>query len=96
MIVGKTHAQWGWTALIGAAIECHVNCARLLLDAGADKDAKDNVRVPSAASVDGRQCSGFWNTHGVCLHMQCACNVLQCFENCGGEDEYCLILSSIE
>ena len=31
-------------ALIWAAIEGHADCARLLLDAGADKEAKAKVR----------------------------------------------------
>ena len=38
-------AQYGGTALIGAARFGHADCARLLLDAGADKEAKDNVRA---------------------------------------------------
>ena len=38
-------AQRGCTALIHAAANGHADCARLLLDAGADKDAKDYVRV---------------------------------------------------
>jgi ankyrin repeat protein len=34
----------GRTALILAADQGHVDCARLLLDAGADKNVKTNVR----------------------------------------------------
>ncbi len=37
-------AQNGCTALILAAGQGHADCARLLLDAGADKEAKMNVR----------------------------------------------------
>jgi ankyrin repeat protein len=37
------HAQAGWTALIFAAANGHVDCARLLIDAGADKNAKNQV-----------------------------------------------------
>ena len=37
--------QWGCTALIRAAMHGSADCARLLIDAGADKNAKDNVRV---------------------------------------------------
>jgi hypothetical protein len=37
-------AQSGDTALILAACYGHTDCARLLLDAGADKDAQTNVR----------------------------------------------------
>ena len=40
-----TRAQGRWTALIYAAAEGHADCVRLLLDAGADKDAKDQVRA---------------------------------------------------
>jgi hypothetical protein len=43
----KFDSQHGWTALIGAAHECQADCVRLLIDAGADKDAKDNVRARS-------------------------------------------------
>ena len=38
------HAQNGYTALILAAVNGRAGCARLLLDAGADKEAKDEVR----------------------------------------------------
>ena len=37
--------QNGSTALIWAAMSVRVDCARLLIEAGADKDAKANVRV---------------------------------------------------
>jgi hypothetical protein len=36
--------QDGWTALISAAQEGHTDCARLLVKAGANKEAKNNVR----------------------------------------------------
>ena len=39
--------QGGLTALICAAEYGHTSCARLLIDAGADKDAKDEVRFQS-------------------------------------------------
>ncbi len=35
--------QWGCTALIRAAMHGYVDCARMLIDAGAEKDTKDNV-----------------------------------------------------
>ena len=38
-------SQRGWTALIYATQSGRVDCVRLLLGAGADKDAKDEVRV---------------------------------------------------
>jgi ankyrin repeat protein len=37
-------AQNGWTALMLSALAGHVDCATLLLEAGADKDAKHTVR----------------------------------------------------
>jgi ankyrin repeat protein len=44
-----THAralsQDGWTALMLAASRDRVDCVRLLLDAGADKEAKNDVRA---------------------------------------------------
>ena len=43
--LGSLRAQDGRTALIYAAANGHADCARLLLDAGADKEAKCNVRV---------------------------------------------------
>jgi ankyrin repeat protein len=36
--------QKGNTALICAGLNGHVECARLLLEVGADKEAKNNVR----------------------------------------------------
>ena len=37
-------SQYGYTVLILAADHGHADCVRLLLDAGADKNAKGNVR----------------------------------------------------
>ena len=51
-----TRAQIESTALIRAAEEGHADCVRLLLDAGADKNAKDNVR----ASAGVRGVRGVW------------------------------------
>ena len=42
--VGVRRAQNGDTALIWAAANGHADCARLLLDAGADKNTADVVR----------------------------------------------------
>ncbi len=41
--------QGGNTALICAAAEGYADCARLLVDAGADMNAKDKVSAVSAA-----------------------------------------------
>jgi hypothetical protein len=49
-------AQLGFTALIFAARHGRADCARLLLDAGADKDATINVRGRFAAFADEKQC----------------------------------------
>ncbi len=47
MCIGKYDSQDGDTALICAAKRRFVDCVQLLIDAGADKDAKDNVRRQS-------------------------------------------------
>jgi hypothetical protein len=44
-------SQQGWTALIWAARQGHVDCVRLLIDAGADKNAKAD-RVSVALFID--------------------------------------------
>jgi ankyrin repeat protein len=53
--------QHGWTPLTWAAHGGHTECARLLLGAGADKGAKDNVRamwvVESECCLDCFLCS---------------------------------------
>ncbi len=43
--VGKSDSQHGSTALLYAVASGHVDCVRLLMDAGADKEAKTSVRV---------------------------------------------------
>ncbi len=48
-LVAATHdvmtlSQSGWTALICAAVSGHGNCVPLLLDAGTDAGAQDEVR----------------------------------------------------
>ena len=48
-----SHAQFGCTALMLAAEKDHADCARLLLDAGADKNAKDEVRASAGGGVRG-------------------------------------------
>lgn len=40
--------QGGWTALLSAAQSGQAECAQLLLQSGAEKDAKNNVRALSA------------------------------------------------
>ena len=42
---GKINAQNGDTALTLAASNGHADCVHLLLEGGADKEAKNNVRV---------------------------------------------------
>lgn len=42
-----SHTQNGETSLFRAALDNNEDCVRLLLDAGADKDAKNLVRFPS-------------------------------------------------
>ena len=45
--VFTTHAQRGWTPLISAALNGYADCVHLLLNAGADTNAKTGVRVDS-------------------------------------------------
>ncbi len=44
VLVSFCLAQHGSTALMYASQGGHLDCVRLLVDAGADKDAEDNVR----------------------------------------------------
>ena len=48
--------NYGWTALIAAAGNGHVDCVSLLLHAGADKDVKDNIELTAlmCAATKGR------------------------------------------
>ena len=41
---GESNSQNGYTALMDATAKGHTDCVRLLIDAGADKEAKDWVR----------------------------------------------------
>jgi hypothetical protein len=42
---GESDSQFGETALMRAASNDHTDCVHMLIDAGADKDAKGYVRV---------------------------------------------------
>ena len=44
MYAALTHTQNGFTALMRAAQEGHIDCVKALLEAGADKEAVDLVR----------------------------------------------------
>ncbi len=44
-------SQWGLTALMIAARNDHAECMRLLIDAGANKDALDEVRLCSCFAL---------------------------------------------
>ncbi len=44
MCGGESDSQSGCTALAYAAKTGHADCVRLLIDAGADKDIKNDVR----------------------------------------------------
>jgi ankyrin repeat protein len=60
-----TYAQSGRTALIWAAGQGRTTCVRLLLDAGADKNAQDQVRGRSVTFAVGLLLSIFWLYGGV-------------------------------
>ena len=53
----RARAQYGWTALMSATSGGHTDCVRLLLDAGADKNATSKV---CAASDLRACCVGQW------------------------------------
>ncbi len=57
----RRRAQYGRTALIYAAMEGHADCARLLLDAGADKNAANNVRASAGCGWAVREMSGVFS-----------------------------------
>jgi hypothetical protein len=54
---GESDSQFGRTALILAAARGHADCVQLLIDAGADKEAKDRVRCRPLFCC--RLCFGF-------------------------------------
>ena len=60
--------QDGWTALMWAAGNDHADCARLLLDAGADTNVKGGVRAPSGGGVG-------W---GMRMVLKVGCSVGKC------------------
>jgi hypothetical protein len=41
---GESDSQGGYSALIFSAANGHTDCVRLLIDAGADTEARNNVR----------------------------------------------------
>ena len=65
-----SESQHGTTALIWAAHNGHADCVRLLIDAGADKDAKDQVRVGRCfAEAPSRSISPFLSFTFVQQHV---------------------------
>ena len=58
-IWARWRAQYGNTALIYAAVYGHADCVQLLLDAGADKNARCKVRA-SAVFACGSCCARQW------------------------------------
>ena len=69
---GRRSAQDGSTALICAAAYGHAECARLLLDAGADKEVKCNeVR----ASAGWMACVALWSCCGDGFVCEEACHL---------------------
>ncbi len=51
---GKFDSQGEWTVLMVAAENGHAACVRLLIDAGADMEAKDRVRVALLVLLSSR------------------------------------------
>ena len=64
-------AQGGRTALIGTAASGHADCARLLLDAGADTNAKNPVRASAGWVALGGVVEMDWcvRRHAVCISV---------------------------
>jgi hypothetical protein len=50
----RAHAQFGWTALSYSAHNGYPDCVLVLLEAGADPNSKDEVRVSVAVLAVGR------------------------------------------
>ena len=70
----RRRAQLGQTALIRAAGNGHAECVRLLLDAGADTNAKDEVRAHAGTGVLGfgggvDADGGMWSSETCHLHL---------------------------
>lgn len=60
-------AQDGCTALISAAGDGHIECVRLLIEAGANKEAKDKVRVTRVCQFEMQWRAGFSYTISSCF-----------------------------
>ena len=67
-----TRDQTEKTALILASWNGDAECVRLLLDAGADKNAKDRVRGQSTASAVWRLFDGVSAEWWQCLFEECS------------------------
>jgi hypothetical protein len=64
-----TGSQNGWTALFSAAVFGRTDCLRLLIEAGADKDAKNNVRVGRCFDLaSSRLISPFFSSSSIVHH----------------------------
>ena len=64
-------AQFGATALMRAADNGRADCMRLLLDAGADKNAKDRVRAMRCVRMDRWRVGQMLIIDGVCCGEEC-------------------------
>jgi ankyrin repeat protein len=49
--------QYGDTALLEAATKGHIECVRLLLEHGAEKDVKNNVRASAEVCFREQHCA---------------------------------------
>ncbi len=69
-------AQNGWTALIYTAAQGHAECARLLLDAGADTEAKDRTVCVMRLVA----CWALWSWDGGGFVRREACHLHLCVQ----------------
>jgi ankyrin repeat protein len=68
---GGSDAQNGYTALMLAAENGHIDCVRLLVDAGAGKEAKSTVRRQSLLFKCARLDITLFTHHLFLAHILC-------------------------
>ena len=80
-LIRHTHAQYGKTALMYAAENGWSDCVQLLLDAGADKNAKNQVRARAGVAC-GPGGAGAVLTMRRVLHQGAICFIFEWYVIC--------------